>query len=229
MTGRLVDLSHPIESGMAGYPGLPAPRIEPHLSHEASRPAYGGEAEFEITRLFLVGNTGTYLDSPYHRHRGGADAAGLPLEWIAGLRGVCIDATPAAGHREIDPALELPAAIDGAAVLLRTGWDRRWGTGAYWQPGPFVGEALAVRLITAGARLVGVDCWNVDDTGDPRRPAHTALLGAGIPIVEHLRGLGALPRTGFRFTAVPAPIRRAASLPVRAFAELDTDDASGPG
>lgn len=218
---RLVDLSHPVVSGEDAYPGLPAARIEPHLAHAASAAHYAGAATFEITRLFLVGNTGTYLDSPFHRHPGLPDISDLPLDVLAGLPGVVLDVAPDAG-RAMRP--DLPAGLAGHAVLLRTGWDRRRGTPAYWEPAPFVPREVANALVDARVALVGTDTWNVDDTGDPARPAHTALLGAGIPIVEHLRGLDRLPARGFRFTAVPAPVRGAASMPVRAFAELAADE-----
>jgi arylformamidase len=216
---RFIDLSHAIESGRDAYPGLPAPRIEPHRSHAASRPDYGGRAEFEITRLFLVGNTGTYLDSPYHRLPAGIDIAALSLEALAGLPGRVLDASPTGTSRAMGP--DLAGDLAGHAVLLRTGWDRRRGTAGYWDPAPYVPAELAGALVVGGVALVGVDTWNIDDVDDPARPAHTILLEAGVPIVEHLRGLDRLPALGFRFTAVPAPIRGAASMPVRAFAELD--------
>jgi arylformamidase len=218
MTRRFIDLSHAVESGVSGYPGLPAPRIEPFISHAASRPQYGGLAEFEISRLFLVGNTGTYLDSPYHRFPGAADIAQVPLESIAGLAGQCIAARYGPDGRAVE--LDLPADIAGAAVLIRTGWDQRWGTPRYWEPGPYLTGPSAELLVAAGVRLIGVDCWNVDDTRDPARPVHTVLLAAGIPVVEHLTNLAALGVMPFRFFAVPAPIRGAASLPVRAFADI---------
>jgi arylformamidase len=217
--GRLVDLSHPLRSGMPTYPGLPAPRIEPLISHAASRGTYGGHAEFEITRLFLAGNSGTYLDSPYHRDPGAPDLAELPLEVTTALPGLCVDGRPTTDQR----ALEIEVAdaeLRGHAVLVRTGWDARWGRAAYWEPGPYLAGSLVDRLVAAGAVLVGIDAWNVDDPRDPVRPAHTRLLRAGIPIVEHLTGLGGLPRTGFRFTAAPIAIHGAASIPVRAYAEL---------
>lgn len=218
---RFVDLSHPIESGQPGYPGLPAPRIEAYLTRAASRAMYQGKAEFEISRVEMVGNTGTYLDSPYHRFEGRPDIAELPLESVAGLPGHRLDGHLGPDGRGV--ALDLPSGLAGAAVLIRTDWDARWGTPAYWEPGPFVGATAVGALIEAKVALVGVDFWNVDDTGDPARPAHTRFLDAGIVIVEHLRGLDLLPATGFRFSAVPAPIRGAASLPVRAFAELDVE------
>lgn len=217
-TPRFVDLSHPVVGGEAGYPGLPAPRIEPYISHAASRASYGELAEFEITRLFLVGNSGTYLDSPAHRFAGAADVAALPISVLAGLPGIVVDVPTSPTDRSAEVAL--PPAFAGHAVLLRTGWDARRGTRAYWEPAPYVSSALAARLVDGGAALVGTDAWNVDDTADPARPAHTRLLRAGIPIVEHLANLGALPAAGFRLFAVPAPVRGATSLPVRAFAEL---------
>lgn len=218
---RLIDLSHPLASGQPGYPGLPVPRVEPYISHAASRPAYDGRAEFEITRLFLVGNTATYLDSPYHRHPRGPDIAALPIESVAGLPGRRLDAEPVAEGREIRLDLGPTRGLTGHAVLVHTGWDRRYGSPGYWLPGPYLPTALIDQLVAAGVALVGVDCWNVDDPDDLERPAHTRLLAAGIPIVEHLTGLERLPSSGFRFHAAPIAVVGAASLPVRAFAELE--------
>jgi kynurenine formamidase len=215
---RFVDLAHEIVSGRPGHPGLPVPRVEPWRSHLASRADYAGQAEFEITRLFLVGNTGTSIDSPYHRFPAAPDVADLPLEQVAGVPGRRIDVAGADGARSIrlpEPLGEL----SGMAALFRTGWDAHWGSEAYWHGAPFIGRALAARLAEVRVAIVGIDGPNVDDTDDPSRPAHTLLLGAGIPVVEHLRGLDGLPDRGFRFYAVPAPIRGAAALPVRAFAE----------
>jgi kynurenine formamidase len=220
-SGRtLVDLSHPVVDGEVGWIGLPAPRIEPWMTHEASRERYGGLAEFEISQASLVGNAGTYLDAPRHRFAGGADIAGLPLEVLAGLPGVVLDARLGEDGRRIDLAEADLADLAGHAVLVRTGWDRRRGTAGYFTDGPYLSAAATERLVGAGIALLGTDGANVDDAADRARPAHTGLLGAGIPIVEHLRGLGALPAAGFRFWAVPAPVRDAVTWPVRAFAEV---------
>ncbi len=214
---RLVDLSHTIEDGMPVYPGIPAPVIGAILDHESSRDRYEGKAEFLLGTFDLPGNTGTYLDSPFHRYQDGDDLASISLNRIAGLPAVVVDAP--AEHRPIKLELD-EEAIRGRAVLVRTGWDGRWGTEAYWEPGPFFSKQSAERLARLGPALVGVDFANVDDTGDPSRPAHTVLLGAGVIIVEHLTGLSALPPTGFTFSAVPPRIVRGASFPVRAFAEV---------
>ena len=217
---RLVDLSHVIEDGMPLYPGIPAPEIGALLDHEESRERYQGKAEFFLGKVELPGNTGTYLDVPFHRYRNGEDLASVALDRVAGLTGVLIDAP--AEHRSIDLEVSVDE-VRGCAVLLRTAWDQRWGSDAYWEPGPFLSEQDAELLVRNGAVLVGVDFANVDDTGDPARPAHTVLLGAGIIIVEHLTGLDALPQTGFTFSAVPPRIVRGASFPVRAFAEVPSD------
>jgi kynurenine formamidase len=215
---RFVDLSFALEDGMPAWPGvLPEARIEAILDHDASRPRYEGKAEFYLGRVDMSVNTGTYVDAPFHRHRGREDLAGLPLERLAGLPGVVVDVSEAPGPVE----LPLPGEdLAGRAVLVRSGWDRRWGTDAYWEPDPWLSPAALDLLIDTGAALVGVDWSNVDDTTDPVRPAHTRLLEAGIPIVERLRGLEQLPTNGFRFFAVPPRIVRGASFPVRAFAEL---------
>jgi arylformamidase len=216
--GRFVDLSFAIENGMPALPGfLPEAVVEPILDHEASRPRYRGKAEFYLGRVDMAGNTGTYVDAPFHRHRSGDDLSELALERLAGLPGVVIDGPDAPGPVDIRPGAEL----GGRAVLIRTGWDQRWPDESYWFPGPFLSEGTVDRLLEDEAVLVGVDFTNVDDTSNPARPAHTRLLGAGIPIVEHLRGLDALPASPFRFFAVPPRIVRGASFPVRAFAEVD--------
>ena len=214
---RLVDLSHTIEDGMPVHPGLPPPVIGAVLDHEESRQRYQGKAEFFLGKVELPGNTGTCLDAPYHRYRDGEDLASISIDRIAGLPAVVVEAP--AEHRPIDLELDQDAAR-GRAILVRTGWDRRWGTEAYWEPGPFFSKDGAERLARLDPALVGVDFANVDDTDDPSRPAHTILLGGGVIIVEHLTGLGALPRAGFAFSAVPPRIVRGASFPVRAFAEV---------
>jgi arylformamidase len=223
-TLRYLDLSHPIEDGMAVAPGLPSPRIEPYLSHAASRARYAGQAAFEITRLFLVGNTGTSLDSPFHRFADGTDVAAVGLERLAGVPGLRLDAVAVTGGAEravsAAPGTVEPDALRGRAVLLRTGWDRHWGTAGYWRASPFLVTALVDRLVRAGPALVGVDLPNVDDTDDPSRPAHTRLLRAGIPILESLHGLDRLPASGFRLFALPLAVAGAAAVPVRVVAEV---------
>jgi arylformamidase len=216
--GRFVDLSFVIEDGMPALPGfLPEAVVEPILDHEASRARYQGKAEFYLGRVDMAGNTGTYVDAPFHRHRSGDDLSELALERLAGLPAVVVDGLEAPGPVDIRSGAEL----GGRAVLIRTGWDHRWPDESYWFPGPFLSEGTVDRLLEDEAVLVGVDFTNVDDTSNPARPAHTRLLGAGIPIVEHLRGLDALPASPFRFFAVPPRIVRGASFPVRAFAEVD--------
>jgi arylformamidase len=216
--GRFVDLSLDIEDGSPALPGvLPEAVVEPILDHEASRPRYEGKAEFYLGRIDMAFNTGTYLDSPFHRDQSGEDLSELPLDRLAGLPGVVIGVAEAAGPVDVDVRAD---ELRGRAVLFRSGWDRRWGTERYWEPEPYLSEAALDRLIEARAALVGVDWGNVDDTTDLARPAHTRLLRAGILIVERLRGLDALPRDGFRFTAAPPRVVRGASFPVRAFAEV---------
>lgn len=217
---RLVDLSHPIEAGMTTYPGLPAPVITPVLSREASRDRYAPGTEFAIDRIDLCGNTGTYVDSPFHRYADGTDLAGLPLERLADLPGIRIDLTGAHAPAIQRDAL-VPHELAGHAVLLHTSWDRHWRTDAYGSPDhPFLAADAVDYLVQAGAALVGIDSVNIDGTADGERPAHSGLLAAGIPVCEHLTNLGALPSTGFRFSAVPAPIRGFGTFPVRAWAKL---------
>ena len=216
---RFVDLSHDLEDGMAAYPGLPRPRITAHLDHASSRSHYEGE-EFYLGKVDMPANTGTYLDAPFHRFSEREDLSQLAPERLLGLEGMVVDVGDA-GDRSIDG--NLPEAIEGKALLFRSGWDARWGTEAYWEPGPYLAESLADRLVAAHPALVGVDFWNVDDTTSRRRPAHTKLLDAGILIVEHLCHLNELPKEGFRFFAPVLRIKRGASFPVRAFAEIETE------
>jgi arylformamidase len=218
---RYIELSHEIADGMPVFPGLPAPRVTVIRDHEQSRSAYANQAEFFFGGVDMPGNTGTYLDSPFHRHRDRRDIAALRLDEVAGLPGVVV-----AARVGDDRAISIDAAEDeltGRAVLVRTGWDERWGTAAYWEPGPYLSAAALDVLLRARPRLVGVDCWNADDVEDPSRRVHTELLSRDVLIVEHLCNLGALPRVGFRFFAVPLRIVGGGSFPVRAFAELDED------
>jgi arylformamidase len=213
-----IELSHVISDGMPVFPGLVRPRITAFMDHEQSRPHYQGQAEFYISKLELVGNTATYIDSPFHRHREGSDLSDVSLEAVAGLTGVVLEGTVGADRGvslEADEAL-----LAGNAVLVRTGWDARWGTDAYWEPGPYISTDALELLLRARPRLVGVDFWNVDDTSNPSRSVHTRLLAEEILIVEHLCNLGVLPGSGFRFFAVPLRIVSGASVPVRAFAEV---------
>lgn len=213
---RFVDLGHTIEDGMITYKGFPAPLVCDHLSHAASRANYAPGTEFQIGRVEMVGNTGTYLDSPYHRYADGTDIAGLALDSIASLDAVVVHATGAKG-RAIARSTFAPFDVRGKAVLVQTGWDRHWRTDQYFEGHPFLTADAAAFLRDAGATLVGIDSLNIDDTGDPTRPVHTTLLGAGIPIVEHLCNLDAVPTAGFRFSAVPARVRGIGTFPVRAF------------
>ena len=218
MRPTVIDLSHVIHDGMAPYPGLPRPVIGLHTDHVSSRPLYRHEAEFAIGRFEFVGNVGTYLDSPFHRYADGADVSELPLERLVALPTVVVDArAEAQQHRRLDLLLVRAGSLAGRAVLVRTDWDQRWGEEAYWEPGPYLGEMTVQQLVHHRPAVVGVDFWNVDDPQDPRRPVHTALLAAGIPIVEHLCRLGDVAE-GARTYVVPLPIRGAPSVPVRVFA-----------
>ena len=214
---RLVDLSHPIEAGMITYPGLPGPEITDHLSREASRSVYAEGTEFTIGRISMVANTGTYVDSPFHRFDDGADLAGLSLERLADLEGVVVRVT-GSHRRGIDASELAPYEVAGRAVLVHTGWDRHWGTAAYGVDAPYLTKAATDWLVAHGAALVGIDSVNIDDIADRTRPVHTGLLGAGVPIVEHLCGLDRLPPTGFRFHAAPPRVERFGTFPVRAYA-----------
>jgi kynurenine formamidase len=217
-----IDLSHVVENGMVTYPGLPAPVIYDFLTREQSRSHYAPGTEFQIGMIKLCSNTGTYLDSPFHRYPDGTDLSGLPLDRIAGLDAVVIDVSGQAG-RAVDRPQLLPYDVAGKAVLICSGWDRHWGTDAYFHGHPFLTAAAAGHLIAEDAALVGIDSLNVDDTSGRERPVHTVLLAAGIPICEHLTNLAALPADGFHFTAVPVKARGMGTFPVRAYATLQGD------
>lgn len=221
---RHVELSHVIRHGMVTYPGLPTPEISEHLSRQASRDHYAPGTEFSIGRICMVGNTGTYLDSPFHRFADGADLAVLPLSRLTDLGGVVVRVL-GAEERAIGRATLLSYDVTGRAVLIHTGWDRHWGTPQYGNGHPYLTADAAAWLVDQGAALVGIDSINIDDTDDGTRPVHTTLLAGGIPIVEHLRGLDQLPPYGFRFHAAPPSIEGMGTFPVRAYALVD--DASG--
>ena len=217
--GTLVELSHVIRAGMITFPGLPGPEITPHLTREASRARYSPGTEFLIGRISLVGNTGTYLDSPFHRYPGGADLAALPLEQTADLPAVVVRVT-GTRSRGIDVGALAALDVRGTAVLLHTGDDAGFGIPAYPQDAHFLTEAGAAWLAGHQPALVGIDAASIDDLADGRRPAHSLLLAAGIPVVEHLTGLGQLPPAGAWFTAAPLRIEGFGTVPVRAFARL---------
>ncbi len=217
--GRLVELSHVIQAGMITYPGLPGPEITPYLTREASREHYAPGTEFAIDRLTLVGNTGTYLDAPYHRYPHGADLSAIPLARTADLPAVVVRIT-GAPQPGIDVGALAALDVRGMAVLLHTGDDARFGSPAYAEGRHFLTRAGAAWLADHDAALVGIDALNIDDTADGERPAHTLLLAAGIPVVEHLTGLAQLPPTGASFTAVPLRVKGLGTVPVRAFARL---------
>ncbi|MEO8288432.1 MAG: cyclase family protein [Chloroflexota bacterium] len=216
---KMIDLSHKLHEGMPAYPGLPEPHFHTFLTHasSAARGIYATGTTFQIATYDLGGNTGTYIDAPFHRHEHGTDLAGLPLESIANLPGLVVD-----GAADGAIGSDAFAGVDmaGKAVLFRTGWSARWG-GDYFRSGPYLTAEACHALVEAGAALVGIDCANIDDMTDPARPAHTILLAEGIPIVEHMCNLEALPDEGYRFFAVPPAIVGGTSFAVRAFAIID--------
>jgi arylformamidase len=217
---RIVDLSHPIRDGLITFPGLPAPQIRPHLTRAQSRSRYEPGTEFQIDSITMVGNTGTYLDSPFHRYADGLDLAALPLESCVELPAV-LARTVGSGSRGVDVGPLVALEVAGRAVLLHTGGDAAWGRPGYATDAPYLTEAGAGWLAEHGARLVGIDSVSIDDIqAGGRRPAHSILLRAGIPVVEHLTGLSQLPPTGFRFTAAPIPLAGFGSFPTRAYATM---------
>jgi len=213
---KLIDVSHAVEHGMITYKGLPTPAISDHLTRDASKKLYESGTEFHIGKIDMVANTGTYLDSPFHRYPDGTDLAGLDLSSLANLDGVVI--RHGNQSREVNVNAFGDLDLKGKAVLIQTDWDKHWRTDKYWSGNhPFVTEAAAKFLVDAGATLVGIDSYNIDDTSTGRRPAHSILLANNIPIVEHLCDLDNLPEGGFRFFAVPVKVRNFGTFPVRAF------------
>lgn len=217
---RIVDLSHVIEHGMTSYKGLPGPHICDFWSREGSAANYDDGATFQIGRIDMVANTGTYIDSPFHRYADGKDLSELPLDSLADLPAIVVrrpyENTLATGADELE-GLD----VRGKAVLVHTGWDRHWRTEAYFSDHPFLTADAARWLAENGAALVGIDSYNIDDTRGRSRPVHTILLAAEIPICEHMNGLARVPDGGFRFSAVPPKVRGMGSFPVRAYAVLD--------
>ena len=217
--GDLIDLSHPVRDGEVVFPGLPAPRITEHMSHEASRGRYAPGVTFQIGRVDMVANTGTSIDAPSHRYPGGTDVAGLALASVADVDAVVIRLAGMQGRaiaREAIAATE----VRGRAVLLDTGQALRWGTPSYTEASPYLTRDGAEYLRDNGALLVGIDAINIDDTQDAQRPAHSILLQAGIPIVENLAQMAALPSCNLRFSAAPMRIAGIGAFPVRAWARV---------
>jgi len=218
MSARFLDLSHAVEHGVVTYKGLPAPVICDFLSRADSRAHYTAGTEFMIGRIDMVANTGTYVDSPFHRYAQGKDLAQLPLESLAELDAIVVDLPR--GTRVLEASALAKLELAGRAVLIRTGWSKHYATETYFEGHPYVSREAAQLLVSRGVRLVGIDSYNIDDTKDGTRPAHTLLLGAEIPIAEHLTNLANLPREGFRFTAVPVKVKAFGTFPVRAYASM---------
>lgn len=221
MARRHIDLSHVVTDGMVTYPGLPAPHVFEHLDRESAELVYGPGVTFQIGMVTMCTNTGTYIDMPFHRFAHGHDLSGLPLERVADVPAVCIDCV---GMAVIGPEVIDGLDLAGVAVLLRTDHSDRFGTDDYLVGHPFVSVELAEHLVAADVACVGIDSLNIDATSGAAgagRPVHTALLGAAVPIVEHLTNLREMPRTGARFTAVPPKIAGLGTFTVRAYATVD--------
>ena len=216
---EIIDLSHVIEEGMTTYKGLPGPHICDFWTREGSAANYDDGSSFHIGRIDMVANTGTYLDSPFHRYADGADLSELNLQSLADLPGIVIR-RPWENWIAIDADTFAGREVRGSAVLVHTGWDRHWRTDGYFGEHPYLTEQAADWLTENGAALVGIDSCNIDNMNVRARPVHTRLLGAGIPICEHMTGLSGLPDEGFRFAAVPPKVKGMGTFPVRAYAVL---------
>jgi kynurenine formamidase len=218
---QFIDLSHTVEHGLITYRGLPAPVICDFLSREQSKEFYSPGTEFQIGKIEMVANTGTYLDSPFHRFADGSDLSQLELTSLADLDGVVVRHDQTQGRR-IGAEAFSGFDVKGKAVLVQTGWDAHWKTETYFEGHPFLTEDAAQLLASNGAALVGIDSYNIDDTADLKRPVHTILLGAGIPIVEHMCNLRQLPTDNFKFFAVPVKVKGFGTFPVRAFGVVNS-------
>ena len=215
---RLIDVSHTVEHGMITYKGLPAPIICDWLSREQSRSKYAHGTEFQIGKIEMVANTGTYIDSPFHRYENGKDLSELPLESVANLECIVVRIDP--GATAIDSVPLEASSVSGRAVLFHTGWDRNWRSDAYFENHPHLTERAADWLVKAGAAIVGIDSFNIDSIATGERPVHSVLLGRDIPIVEHMCNLAAVPERGSVFSAVPVKVKGFGTFPVRAFVSV---------
>ena len=214
-----IDLSHTIDNGIITYKGLPAPIICDYLSREESRKFYEEGTEFQIGKIEMVSNTGTYVDCPFHRFENGKDLSEVELSRFVDLDAIVIR-IPYTETIEITPEHLKGYAIENKAVLIHTGWDKKWNTEAYFENNPFLTKNAAEYLRDSKAVLVGIDSHNIDDTRGKSRPSHTVLLGAEILIVEHLCNLHQLPDTGFTFNAAPPKFKGVGTFPVRAYATI---------
>ena len=212
---RFIDLSHTVENGLLTYKGLPPPVVTDYRSRSASRAYYADGIEFHIGKIEMVGNTGTYIDAPFHRYADGKDLSELPLASIADLQGIRITSGP---DSHVDVDCFQGHDLKNKAVLVHTGWSRHWSSNNYFENHPFLTAEAAGFLVKSGVSLVGIDSVNIDDINDKARPVHSILLEANIPIVEHLTNLSEAPAEGFQFFAVPVPVKAFGSFPVRAFA-----------
>ena len=215
---RLIDVSHTVEDGMVTYKGIPAPIICDWLSREASRQRYAPGTEFQIGKIEMAANTGTYVDSPFHRYENGKDLSELPLESIAELECLVVRVPP--GTTSIDDVALSASKVKGRAILFHTNWDRHFRTDTYFENHPHLTAGAAEWLVKAGAALVGIDSFNIDSIATGERPVHSILLGREIPICEHMRGLSAVPASGGRFSAVPVKVKGMGTFPVRAYVSV---------
>lgn len=217
---HLIDLSHTIEHGLVTYKGLPAPIVCDYLSREASRKQYAPGTEFQIAKIEMVANTGTYLDCPFHRYEHGKDLAQVGLERLVDLDGVIIRAKYEETTFALNADFFRGKELRGRAVLVHTGWDAYWNTEQYFEHHPHLTEDAAQYLVASGVTLVGIDSVNIDDTRGGERPVHSTLLGAEVLIVEHLCNLDQLPDEGFTFSALPPKFKGVGTFPVRALARV---------
>jgi arylformamidase len=219
MAKKLIDLSHTVEHGLITYKGLPAPIICDYLSREDSRKSYAEGTEFNIGKIEMVANTGTYVDSPFHRFADGIDLSELPLQSLVNLKGIVVRAQNLG--RAISAKAFKHVTLKGKAVLVHTDWARHWNTEQYFEGHTFLTKDVAEFLVESGAAFVGIDTYNIDDITDGACPVHTTLLGNQIPICEHMCNFGLLPDKGFRFHAAPVKVKAMGTFPVRAYAVLD--------
>ncbi len=217
---KIIDLSHTIENGLVTYKGLPAPVICDYLSREQSRNIYEEGTEFQIGKIEMVANTGTYIDCPFHRYEYGKDFAALPAELFTDIEAIKVN-VPYQQQKAIDASYFTNLELKGRAVLVHTGWSAHWRTDTYFENHPYLTEDAAIFLKHQGVRLVGIDSHNIDDTAKKSRPVHSTLLAQEIFIIEHVCNLDQLPSNGFSFTALPPRIKGIGTFPVRTIAKIN--------
>lgn len=207
----MYDLSHQFTDGMQTFPGDPGVSVRAAKTFEADG--------YRVTDLECTSHAGTHVDAPAHTEASGKTLAELPLDRFV-FDAVKVDCRDL-GARDPIPPERVPT-TDADCVLFQTGWDEHWGTDRYLDH-PYLAPETA-RLCADRGYAVGTDTLNPDPTPSPNRrdaepegyPAHHALLGEELLIIENLTGLDQPPER-FELRATPLPLGTDGA-PVRAVA-----------